>query len=109
MADAIIERLRASSSIPVKRLRYPHSRYIGACEGCRAFKVPVTRHHLVPKSVEGKWARVARSQSPVTRDPVKLTVWLCDPCHVLIHQRFTNEQLAEMPRDRQLEVLGGGR
>jgi len=61
-----------------------------ACELCgRA--VPLTRHHLIPKSLHGKPA-VQKRYGKTER--ITATLWVCRACHNQIHKIFSEKELA---------------
>lgn len=61
-----------------------------ACELC-ARRLPLTRHHLIPKAlhdkpyVQKRFARVER---------ITATLWVCRACHNQIHLLFSEKELA---------------
>lgn len=60
------------------------------CEICER-EVPLTYHHLVPRSVQAKaLKRGWHSESVVNK-----VAWLCRPCHTAVHGVASNEELAE--------------
>jgi hypothetical protein len=103
MPDEIIIRLRKATRIPVRRIygSKTGSHRIGTCEGCRMENVLTTKHHLIPTAIADGWERKALSD----HGRIKLTVKLCEVCHMRIHQLFTNSQLAKMTREEQLAAL----
>lgn len=60
---------------------------LGTCEACRFSDIPVTRHHIVPRSV-----------SPGSQEKVDL----CPDCHEALHRAVSNPELAAMDRESQL-------
>ncbi|MCQ2029661.1 hypothetical protein [Stutzerimonas zhaodongensis] len=61
-----------------------------ACELCRR-QTPLTRHHLIPKSLHGKTyvrKRFGREER------ITATLWVCRPCHNQIHRLFSEKELA---------------
>jgi hypothetical protein len=60
------------------------------CELCRR-KAPLTRHHLIPKSLHDKpyvQKRFGRTER------ITATLWVCRPCHNHIHATFDEKELA---------------
>ncbi|KAF7291142.1 hypothetical protein MIND_01257400 [Mycena indigotica] len=60
------------------------------CEICER-RVPLTYHHLIPRSVHQKALR--RKWHPPSR--LNAVAWLCRPCHTAVHQVAPNEVLAQ--------------
>ncbi|TRX75988.1 hypothetical protein [Pseudomonas mangiferae] len=61
-----------------------------ACELCgRA--APLTRHHLIPKSLHGK--AYIRKRYP-RHERITATLWVCRPCHSHLHATFGERELA---------------
>ncbi|KAJ7058493.1 hypothetical protein C8F01DRAFT_1210737 [Mycena amicta] len=60
------------------------------CEICER-RVPLTYHHLIPRSVHAKAIR--RKWHPESR--VNAVAWLCRPCHTAVHGVASNEELAQ--------------
>ena len=59
---------------------------VGRCKLCGDRDVPVSRHHLVPRSEHDRFHG---------RDLWKgRFVWVCVGCHVEVHRLWTNEELA---------------
>ncbi|WP_339512821.1 hypothetical protein [Pseudomonas sp. RL_15y_Pfl2_60] len=61
-----------------------------ACELC-ARNAPLTRHHLIPKSLHNK-AYVQKRYAKSER--ITATLWLCRACHNQVHRLFTEKELA---------------
>ncbi|KAJ7176179.1 hypothetical protein C8R43DRAFT_555312 [Mycena crocata] len=60
------------------------------CEICER-AVPLTYHHLIPRSTHAK--AVKRKWHPESM--LNSVAWLCRPCHTAVHQVATNEELAQ--------------
>ncbi|WP_263146475.1 HNH endonuclease [Pseudomonas sp. RIT-PI-AD] len=61
-----------------------------ACELCRRAS-PLTRHHLIPKSLHGKLYIRKRY---TRQERVSATLWVCRACHNHIHATFGERELA---------------
>ncbi|KAJ7479591.1 hypothetical protein FB451DRAFT_1239362 [Mycena latifolia] len=59
------------------------------CEICER-AVPLTYHHLIPRSTHAK----ARKKGWHAESVLNSVAWLCRPCHTVVHQVATNEELA---------------
>jgi hypothetical protein len=60
------------------------------CEICERSGLPLTRHHLIPRSQHQK--RYARER--FTREELLTRVtWLCAPCHKYLHSVFEEREL----------------
>jgi hypothetical protein len=78
---------------PIVRLPDPPD----ACELCQR-QAPLTRHHLIPKSLHGKTyvrKRFAREER------ISATLWVCRPCHNQIHRLFSEKELALTYNNRE--------
>ncbi|KAF5335773.1 hypothetical protein D9611_009682 [Ephemerocybe angulata] len=60
------------------------------CEICER-QVPLTYHHLVPRSVQTK----ALKKGWHTEAMLNKVAWLCRPCHSVVHRVASNEELAQ--------------
>jgi hypothetical protein len=60
------------------------------CEICDRTWIPLTYHHLIPKSVHGK----ALKRHWHTEDQLNNVAWICRACHSFVHKILTNEELA---------------
>ncbi|KAJ7898631.1 hypothetical protein B0H14DRAFT_174846 [Mycena olivaceomarginata] len=60
------------------------------CEICER-EVPLTYHHLIPRSTHAKAAK-KKWHLPSMLNSV---AWLCRPCHTVVHHVATNEELAQ--------------
>ncbi|GAB6386903.1 hypothetical protein [Stutzerimonas marianensis] len=61
-----------------------------ACELCQR-AAPLTRHHLIPRSLHGKtYVRKRFSRE----ERITATLWVCRACHDQIHRLFTEKELA---------------
>ncbi|KAJ7364681.1 hypothetical protein DFH08DRAFT_839759 [Mycena albidolilacea] len=60
------------------------------CEICER-EVPLTYHHLIPRSTHAKAAK-KKWHPPSMLNSV---AWLCRPCHTVVHHVATNEELAQ--------------
>ena len=64
---------------------------VTTCELCTRNELPLTRHHLIPRSRHNK----ARTQRNFSREEMKADIaMLCRPCHSQIHKLFDNHELA---------------
>lgn len=62
-----------------------------SCQLCGRTNLPLTRHHLIPRSRHNK----ARTQRRFSRTEMSGDIaMLCRPCHSQIHKIFTNHELA---------------
>ena len=61
-----------------------------ACELC-ARRLPLTRHHLIPKALHDK-AYVQKRFDRHQR--ITATLWVCRACHNQIHRLFSEKELA---------------
>lgn len=61
-----------------------------ACELCARDWIPLTYHHLVPRSVHAK----ALKRGWHKDWEVDKVAWLCRACHSFIHRMVGNEELA---------------
>ncbi|TWI53766.1 hypothetical protein IQ22_02373 [Pseudomonas duriflava] len=67
------------------------------CELCGR-QTPLTRHHLIPKSLHDKpyvQKRFGRTER------ITATLWICRPCHSHIHATFTEKELALVYNNRE--------
>ncbi|WP_106479034.1 hypothetical protein [Phytohalomonas tamaricis] len=69
-----------------------------ACELCGREDVPLTRHHLIPRTLHGK-KRMRKRYS--REEMVSSILWLCRPCHSHIHRLFDERTLAEQYATRE--------
>lgn len=60
------------------------------CELCLR-QAPLTRHHLIPKSLHGKTYVRKRFDR---EERITATLWVCRPCHNQIHRLFSEKELA---------------
>ncbi|KAJ6589455.1 hypothetical protein B0H19DRAFT_923850 [Mycena capillaripes] len=60
------------------------------CEICER-QVPLTYHHLIPRSMHTKVLK--KKWHPTSM--LNSVAWLCRPCHTVVHQVATNEDLAQ--------------
>ncbi|KAF7290389.1 hypothetical protein HMN09_01296900 [Mycena chlorophos] len=60
------------------------------CELCER-RVPLTYHHLIPKSTHVKAVR----RGWHAESGLNAVAWLCRPCHNAVHQLAPNEELAQ--------------
>lgn len=62
------------------------------CQLCGRSGLPLTRHHLIPRSRHNK----ARTQRSFSRQEMSGDIaMLCRPCHSQIHRIFANQELAD--------------
>jgi hypothetical protein len=73
-----------------------------ACELCARSWIPLTYHHLIPRSVHPK----ALKKGWVAGEwELNKVAWLCRACHTFVHHIETNEELAR--KWSTVEVLAG--
>ena len=61
------------------------------CEICGREHLPLTYHHLIPRSVHAK----AIKRGWCKEWEVNRVAWLCRPCHSFVHRCAGNEELAK--------------
>lgn len=61
-----------------------------ACELCERGWVPLTYHHLIPRSVHAKAAK----RGWAAEWELNKVAWLCRACHSFVHSVAGNEELA---------------
>lgn len=71
-------------------MKHPTER-TGTCVLCDRETDNVTDHHLVPKCRH----RQRRTKKMHTREARRITVPLCQPCHRMVHNFFTEKELAD--------------
>ncbi|KAJ7696195.1 hypothetical protein B0H17DRAFT_1269280 [Mycena rosella] len=59
------------------------------CEICER-EIPLTYHHLIPRATHTKVLK--KNLHPTSM--LNSVAWLCRPCHTVVHQIATNEELA---------------
>ncbi|KAJ7075309.1 hypothetical protein B0H15DRAFT_792009 [Mycena belliarum] len=59
------------------------------CEICER-EIPLTYHHLIPRATHAK--ALKKKWHPASM--LNAVAWLCRPCHTVVHQIATNEELA---------------
>ncbi|RPA84762.1 hypothetical protein BJ508DRAFT_359481 [Ascobolus immersus RN42] len=64
---------------------------ITECELCHRDQLPLTAHHLVPRSAAAKAVRRKWRTEEETRN----LAWICRSCHSFVHRIETNESLAK--------------
>ncbi|KAF2263508.1 hypothetical protein CC78DRAFT_553995 [Lojkania enalia] len=62
-----------------------------ACELCQRSWIPLTYHHLIPRSTHVR----ALKRGWHTEDKLNSVAWLCRACHSFVHQVASNEELAK--------------
>jgi hypothetical protein len=60
------------------------------CEICLRTQLPLTYHHLIPRSVHAKVLK--RGWHPA--EDLNNVAWLCRQCHSFVHRCASNEELA---------------
>ena len=70
----------------------------GKCELCGRTGVPLTRHHLIPRT-RHRNRRVRRRFS--REDLVTRILWVCRPCHSQIHALIPEKALADHYHSRE--------
>jgi hypothetical protein len=73
------------------------------CELCERDWVPLTYHHLIPKSTH---ARVLK-RGWHDEDDLNRVAWLCRACHSWVHRLASNEELAKSWYTVDLILQGG--
>jgi hypothetical protein len=61
------------------------------CELCEREHIPLTYHHLIPRSTHVK----ALARKWHTKDQLNNVAWLCRACHTFVHGLASNEVLAK--------------
>lgn len=79
-----IEKIKRVTVIPNPPKRAPIVGFCPICEESRQ----LTLHHVIPRAIYNNPGRIQCFNHP------RKTIRLCRPCHTLVHERFTNEQLA---------------
>ena len=67
------------------------------CELC-ARGAPLTKHHLIPRSLHGK-ARYRKRHDRVER--LTAILWVCHGCHRHLHALLSERELADHYRSRE--------
>ena len=63
---------------------------IGKCVLCERNNLPITEHHLIPKTLHaGKYVK-----KRFTSDQMNETIDLCKACHKTVHANFSEKELA---------------
>ncbi len=73
------------------------------CELCERDWVPLTYHHLIPKSTHGR----VRKRGWHGEEVLNSVAWLCRACHSFVHRMVGNEELARYYYTVEL-IRGGG-
>jgi hypothetical protein len=82
------------------------------CELCYRTHLPLTYHHLIPKSTHAKVLKRGW-HGDISKDELNKVAWLCRACHSWVHRQRSNEELArdwysmERIRGDEGEGLGG--
>ncbi|OAL46181.1 hypothetical protein IQ07DRAFT_660957 [Pyrenochaeta sp. DS3sAY3a] len=74
-----------------------------SCELCARSWVPLTYHHLIPKSVHDK----VRKRGWHAEERLNSVAWLCRACHSFVHGLAGNEELARGFWSVELILQGG--
>lgn len=74
-----------------------------ACELCERDWVPLTYHHLIPRSTHDR----VMKRGWHTEDKLNSVAWLCRACHSFVHRLASNEELARSYFAMEL-ILDGG-
>jgi hypothetical protein len=62
-----------------------------ACELCARKTVPLTKHHLIPRTLH----RNKRIRKRFTKEQCLTQIaWLCMPCHKSIHRLLSEKEMA---------------
>lgn len=73
------------------------------CELCERDWVPLTYHHLIPKSTHDR----VRKRGWHDEDVLNSVAWLCRACHSFVHRMASNEELARYYYTVELIREGG--
>ncbi|KAH4344617.1 hypothetical protein HBH98_134720 [Parastagonospora nodorum] len=73
------------------------------CEMCQRDWVPLTYHHLIPKSTHSRVLRRGWHDE----DKLNSVAWLCRACHSFVHRLASNEELAKWYYTVDLIMDGG--
>ena len=73
------------------------------CELCERDWVPLTYHHLIPKSTHDR----VRKRGWHDEDVLNSVAWLCRACHSFVHRLASNEELARYYYTVELIREGG--
>ncbi|KAI9694226.1 MAG: hypothetical protein M1820_009125 [Bogoriella megaspora] len=71
-----------------------------ACELCDRSHIPLTVHHLIPRSYAAKAVKKGWCEKG---DPERLLAYICRACHNFIHDLADNEELAREPWAKSVE------
>ncbi|KAL5380796.1 hypothetical protein DPSP01_007597 [Paraphaeosphaeria sporulosa] len=74
-----------------------------ACELCARDWIPLTYHHLIPKSTHER----VRKRGWHAEESLNSVAWLCRACHSFVHRLAGNEELARGWYTVELIVRGG--
>ncbi|KAF2444104.1 hypothetical protein P171DRAFT_413871 [Karstenula rhodostoma CBS 690.94] len=74
-----------------------------ACELCARDWIPLTYHHLIPKSTHDR----VRKRGWHAEERLNSVAWLCRACHSFVHRLAGNEELARGFYSVEL-IVGGG-
>ena len=84
----------------------PSSTRTSACELCARDWIPLTYHHLIPKSTHAR----ALKRNWHREEDLQSVAWLCRACHSFVHRLCGNEELARewftVERLREREDVG---
>ncbi|KAK5321043.1 hypothetical protein LTR70_004288 [Exophiala xenobiotica] len=87
LSPVIAAYLTAATAAPPKWIETK----LTACEICERDWVPMTYHHLIPKTVH---AKVLKRGWHEERE-LNSVAWLCRACHSFVHRMASNEELAK--------------
>lgn len=73
------------------------------CELCQRSWIPLTYHHLIPKSTH---ERVLKRRWH-SEEMLNSVAWLCRACHSFVHRMASNEELAKTYYTMELIQMGG--
>jgi hypothetical protein len=73
------------------------------CELCQRDWVPLTYHHLIPKSTHDR----VMKRGWHDEDKLNSVAWLCRACHSFVHRLASNEELARKYYTVELLMDGG--
>jgi len=75
----------------------------GECELCERDGLPLTLHHVVPKTTHDYYLSGAGRKFGLTKEECFETIPICRPCHNAVHRLFNRDhrKLAENARTRE--------
>ncbi|CAO1636604.1 unnamed protein product [Parajaminaea phylloscopi] len=108
VVEDILDELSAPIESDAEEERFRHERgSLGTCELCTR-SMPLTAHHLIPKSEHD---RILRQREPAfTLQEMRTRfAWLCRPCHSAVHKLVDSRAMADqyntLERLEELEAV----